>query len=272
MHNRAYSLHPKASSTAKQHPLASITHRRIDLVRGGMQKEIIVDSLTLAKHSLEELGAGEHVLYINTLASHDAIEQAAQKLSARRAAKMIAYSTAGVPLSQKLDFLLALAQEKKVKVVILNSIDFAARSSNQKKALVYFMRELRDMLGCRVIAYTYQSDTPMQGAFGDLKWLCDTVTDIGEWRTGRINHLEVQIVNASIAAEQFVDALQAEEQCVAELQVEEIDGSTDRDAMSSISIDEFLASGSLKTNDLGVERATLEPELEHEEAMELEYA
>ena len=248
-----------------QHPLAQPTHARIDMCYEGEQEEIMHNSLTLTKQSAEQLATGEHVLYINTLASPKAIAQVAEKISERTAAKVLSFSASCTPLIQKLEFLRNLVETKKVRVIVVNSIDWAARSSNQKKAFVHFLRQMRDDHDCQVIVYTFLT-LPRDGSYAHLRWLCDTTTPIGQWRWERPGSYKKTYINSNVAVQHFMEEMEGTRA------VEPVAKSHGPEAFEIMPLHEFFAAPPLKINDLQPQNERVvveEEELIEEEELEL---
>jgi hypothetical protein len=239
-----------------QHPYSQKTDRAVAYYYGGTEAAALKDSMTLIRQSAAEMRGGEHVLCINTLTSAREIERASDSISSRSAGKVITYTLTSNTLAHRLEFLKLLVVQKKVRVVVINSIDFAARTSSQCKSLVHWIREMRDAHDCRVVTYGIHAPHEL-GAMGQLKWISETCEGLGEWRNkekfeptmlgGEFMTFEEE--RPQDVMRSFVEDLGKEEPIASDVQV-------DLPAYSRTTIDEFLTSTSLKINDLtGAQRA-----------------
>jgi hypothetical protein len=180
----------------KTHPLAIPTHPRIDVCFGGHQERIIKDTFTLVRQALRYLSAGEHVLYMNTLASKKHVEEVADAISARHAAKIAVFAESGNDLMERLKMLTLMIQAKNVRVVVLNSFDFATQNSRQRLAIVHWVRTLRDDLGVRVIIYSLHRPGDF-GAMGQLKLIADSIEETADWRKAPPQSFEQGVLNTT---------------------------------------------------------------------------
>jgi hypothetical protein len=176
-------LHPMRKIIPTHHPLSTSISSGVFLYTNATQSGIMQDSLLLAKHSAEQLQQGEHVLYINTLAQHKLVEQCAEKINQRSKGKITVFSATSSEMMQKLDFLRHTISAKKVKLVILNSFEFAALHSRQKVRLIEWIRSVRDGLDCRVVVYSMQELYEPVGAIKQLRWLAERSEECGDWRS-----------------------------------------------------------------------------------------
>lgn len=190
----------------KNHPLAQPTHARIDVCFGGDQESVVKDSLTIMRQAVMYLSHGEHVLYINTLAAHKQIDEVAKAVSIRQAAKVLAFTQYGTELTQRLTMLRTLVEEKNVRVVVMNSLDFATQNSRQRIAIVHWLREMRDELDVRVIVYSLHEPAKF-GAMGQLGWIADTVEEVGRWRLESTPEPITERPNANTAIKAMLDEI-----------------------------------------------------------------
>jgi hypothetical protein len=245
------SIHFLLKTLVRQHPYSQKTDKAVAYYYGGTEAQALKDSMTLIRQSAAEMRGGEHVLCINTLTSAREIECAADSISTRSAGKVITYTLTSSTLTHRLEFLKLLVAQKQVRVVVINSIDFAARTSSQCKSLVHWIREMRDVHDCRVVTYGIHEPHEL-GAMGQLKWISETCEGVGEWRNkekfdpltmgGEFVTFEEERPQDVMRA--FVNELGREEPIVSDVYV-------DLPAYSRTTIDEFLATTSLKINDLG---------------------
>ncbi len=154
--------------------------RGIEYYYNGPEAETLRASFKQMKRAAERMRAGEHVLYINALTSPREVEAVAESVSNRHRGKVLTYSVTSTSLAARLQFITLTCAAKKVRTIILNSIDFAARTTNQKKALVHFLREMRDVHECRVIVYGIHAPTD-DGAVGQLKYVTERALRYDQW-------------------------------------------------------------------------------------------
>jgi hypothetical protein len=121
------------------HPLAIPGLASINLFTKGRQASVIRDSFLLMKQAAPLLAKGENVLYINTLTSADVVEKVADKISARYDREVCTYTASSRNVMQRLEFLQHTISSKKIKLVILNSFEFAAIYSRQKNCLATWL-------------------------------------------------------------------------------------------------------------------------------------
>jgi hypothetical protein len=169
----------------KTHPLVIPSYARIDVCYGGNREMTLRDSLMIARQSVGYLSAGEHVLYINSLAQNDAIDDFAETISERHAAKVLAYHGSSRDFRQKLEMLSKMIEEKQVRVVVMNAIDLLAIGSKQKLAIVHWIQGLRDAKGVRVVVYSLMPIGTL-GAMGTLRLIADTVFETCEWHHSNV--------------------------------------------------------------------------------------
>jgi hypothetical protein len=239
-----------------RHPLSLRTHARIDICEGGSQAAVMKDSLTLLKHSADALSAQEHVLYINTIASPDAVATIADKISQRQAGKVLTFSAANSKLSERLQFLKLMCVVKNVRSIILTTFDFAAITSKQRTSLVHWLRDMRDGHGVQVTVYAVWP-ARSEGALAQLAWFADSLAKTGEWMHER-DQLQASLrtmQNATRVAEEFSAEMPEVEASVEESHIDHIDSPfalpRDLSLVSSMTVDEFLAAQSLKNKELG---------------------
>ncbi|HET6511738.1 MAG TPA: hypothetical protein VFH43_06070 [Candidatus Kapabacteria bacterium] len=158
------------------HPLAQPTHARIDINYGSRQREVIKDSVKFTRDAIVHLDAGDHILCLNTITSHKRMEMLMDSISERHAAKVKTFSESGAELIEHLPMLTKMVEDKRVRIIILNSLDFATQSPRQRTQLVHWLRKMRDDFEVRVIVYTMNEPAKF-GATGQLAWIADTVEE-----------------------------------------------------------------------------------------------
>ncbi|HET6512257.1 MAG TPA: hypothetical protein VFH43_08700 [Candidatus Kapabacteria bacterium] len=154
--------------------------RAIEYYYGGPQAETLAASYKIMRRAAAELKGGEHVLYLNTLTSAREVEAVADSIAARHHAKVLTITLASAQLAARMQFITHTVAAKKVRVIVLNSLDFAARTSNQRKALVHWLREMRDMHDCRVVVYGIHAPS-VDGAMAQLKYICERSISHQDW-------------------------------------------------------------------------------------------
>lgn len=186
------------------HPLTTYNYARIDVCCGGNQEKIMKDTFTLTRQMIERLKKGEHVLYMNTLASAKMVEEAADAISARHAAKVLTFSESGTELTEKLAMLSLLIERKNVRMIVLNSFDFATQNTRQRVAIVQWARRMRDDHHASVVIYMLHRPSEF-GAMGQLALVADSIQDTAEWRTEQpFDALERKTINTTHALEQII--------------------------------------------------------------------
>lgn len=189
------------------HPLSTQTRPQIHLYTKGKQATILRDSYLLMKEAAPKLEKDASLLYINTLTSASSVEQLADKLSERYDRKLCTFSASSRVIMQKLDFLEHTITAKNVKLVIINSFEFAAIFSRQKTLLASWLREMRDAYGLRIAVYSmYPEQT--HGGLGSLAWLSDRSEQVGDWKYDEeISDTLRKSDNAEAATEEFMKKL-----------------------------------------------------------------
>jgi hypothetical protein len=71
------------------HPLAQISHSRIDIFYGRTQATATEDVMMLMHQSVVAMQRGEHILLINSLCGHDALARSCDKIAKGRPGKVI---------------------------------------------------------------------------------------------------------------------------------------------------------------------------------------
>ncbi|HET6513200.1 MAG TPA: hypothetical protein VFH43_13490 [Candidatus Kapabacteria bacterium] len=164
-----------------QHPISTARTARIDVFFGGNQYDVAEDMMLLMEQTVELLQPEEHIMVLNTMCVHDDLASAADKLGKGKPGKITVYSASGTLLREKLDFLAKTITAKKVRMIILNSWEFAALGSRQKHALAMWLREVRDASKLRVVVYTREKEIPKFGALAMLCHAASSCDDTGAW-------------------------------------------------------------------------------------------
>jgi hypothetical protein len=184
----------------KTHPLATPGQARIALFTKGRQASVIRDSFLLMKQAAPLLPKGDNVLYVNTLTSADIVAEVADKLSARYNREICTFTATSRVIMERLEFLEHTIIAKRIKLVILNSFEFAAIYSRQRSKLATWLREMRDTYGVRMVVYSMYEEQK-SGALGTLSWLADRTQEVGEWQYESDESLSVQEGSLSAAQE-----------------------------------------------------------------------
>jgi hypothetical protein len=169
------------------HPFSQNTQPRIDIFYGRTQMAATDDVMTLAHQSIVSMQRGEHILLINSLCGHDALARSCDKIAKGRPGKVIVYSASGSKLREKFEFLSTLIVAKDVKMLVVNSFEFAACGSRQKHALAHWLREMRDAHNLRVVVYSYENNLPEVGALNALDYTASSVSMVGAWKIGEVS-------------------------------------------------------------------------------------
>ena len=186
------------------HPLAQISHSRIDIQYGRTQATATEDVMMLMHQSVVAMQRGEHILLINSLCGHDALARSCDKIAKGRPGKVIVYSASGTKLRERLEFLSSLISAKDVKLLVVNSFEFAACGSRQKHALAHWLREMRDAHNLRVVVYSIEREEPRVGALYGLSYTASSMSVVGSWRFEELN---VEL-NATEKAVRYADAVE----------------------------------------------------------------
>lgn len=199
----AVSSIPFTTSGMSIHPLAAQSRPRVDLFTKGRQASIIKDSLLLVQQAAKELHDRGNILYINTLTQHAPLEEAAEKISARGKCKVVTFSASGQYFMDRLAMLQHTVHVKNVKLVVLNSFEFAAFESRQRSRIVQWLRELRDGEGVRIVVYSQHDEQRLSA----LMWLADSVEETAQWRRDTAMKDLIVQQNSIDATLEFVEAL-----------------------------------------------------------------
>src|SRR5688500_15126951 len=111
------------------HPLAQISHSRIDILYRRTHATATEHVMLLMHQSVVAMQRGEHILLINSLCGHDALARSCDKITKGRSGEVIVYSASGTKLRERLEFLSSLISAKDVKLLVVNSFEFAACGS-----------------------------------------------------------------------------------------------------------------------------------------------
>ncbi len=249
----------------KNHPLAVLSHARIDLFTRGRQANTIRDSFILLKQSVRQLPVGDGVLYINTLTTADVVIDVAEKLSKRYNREISTFSGPSKLIMERLEMIGQMISVKRIKLVILNSFEFAAIYSRQRNRLAVWLREMRDEHGIRIVVYSSHASQSI-GAHGVLSGLAERVQDVGAWQYESDDSLTTQ-ESPLLAAQEFSKMLEHETD-----ETSEETFWVDRPMVHDfVDFSKKLMHSALKNNDLSAV-ATREEEVEVIDEEELEYA
>jgi hypothetical protein len=152
-----------------------------------------------------------------------------------------------------------MIQAKNVRVVVLNSFDFATQNSRQRLAIVHWVRTLRDDLGVRVIIYSLHRPGDF-GAMGQLKLIADSIEETADWRKAPPQSFEQGVLNTTSTLKEILSEVEAIDH-VNEAPSPFIRGNNER---MGVPIQKY-ASDPLIYNDLEVMIAREEVEVEEEE-------
>jgi hypothetical protein len=291
-------------STNTTHPVTSEVKPRIDVYYGKRQDDAAEDVMTLVHQSMPMLRPNQGILIINALCVHDDLIAAIDRIAKPGNAAAYIYSACGSKLREKFAFLSNLIAAKNVRLLVLNSFEFAAYGSRQKHALCNWLREMRDAHKLRVVIYSLERAVPKFGALANIEYASSSTAEVGKWRYEDNYKQNFHFPNAADASLQYAEDAVASEVAVTEVAVTEvaatekqviepaaIENSTINDAalptasqlhamtmqrrhwhrtLNIISADDLT--GSLKNKDLqprGAHSEAVEPELQAEE---MEYA
>jgi hypothetical protein len=191
------------------HPMSVARGPRIDIFFGGNQSRMAEDMMLMMHQSLPHLQKDEHILLLNALCVHDDLAAASDKLSKGHKAKILVYSASGRMLREKLEFLSHLVVAKQVRMIVLNSWEFAACGSRQKHALAHWLREMRDGNKVRVVVYSLEKECPRHGALPQLAYTANSTDEMGEWRWHNKYASGEFYPNATETANEYAQAVEA---------------------------------------------------------------
>jgi hypothetical protein len=197
------------------HPITLEKNSRIDIYFGKRERDAAEDVMTLIHQTLPNMKKDETVLVINALCNHDDLVEAVDKIGRKQAAKALVYTASGAKLREKLEFLSTLIAAKNVRMLILNSFEFAACGSRQKHALAHWLREMRDAHRLQVVVYSCAPDAPRNGALFNLGYAASSTVEVGKWRYEEDYQSEYHTTTASEASLQYAANVIASEDAAA---------------------------------------------------------
>lgn len=191
-----------------EHPISLEKNPRIDIFFGKRQHETSEDMMVLMHQTLPTMERGETILVINALCVHDDLARSVDRIAKGKPGKVHVFSASGVKLREKLEFLSLLISQKRVRMLVLNSFEFAACGSRQKHALSHWLREMRDAHKLRVIVYSCAPELPKFGALADLGFVANSTDEVGEWRWHNDYKNGRHGINATEMAVRYADAVE----------------------------------------------------------------
>jgi hypothetical protein len=210
-----------------QHPISLEKNPRIDIFFGKRQHEAAEDMMVLMHQTLPTMERGETILVINSLCVHDDLARSVDRVAKGKPGKVHVYSASGVKLREKLEFLSLLISQKRVRMLVVNSFEFAACGSRQKHALAHWLREMRDAHKLRVIVYSCARECPKFGALADLSFVANSTDEVGEWRWHNNYQNGSFGINATEMAVRYADAV---EKLAKEMREKNAEGKSDEKA------------------------------------------
>lgn len=113
-------------------------------------------------------------------------------------------------LTERLKMLTIMIEQKNVRLVVLNSFDFATQNSRQRLAIVHWARKMRDDLGVSIAIYMLHRPSDF-GAMGQLALLADSIKETAEWRHTQPSEFPDHItINTTLALQEIIEELKAE--------------------------------------------------------------
>lgn len=212
------------------------------------------DMMLLLDQSVPHLQKDENILLINSLCVHDDLARASDKLSKGHKGKILVYSASGRMLREKLDFLSKLIVAKQVKLLVLNSWEFAACGSRQKHALAHWLREMRDGNKVRIVVYSREPKCPEFGALPLLGYTANSTDEMGEWRWHDKYTKDQFFPNATETVLEYMEAREAERSDAAASDVADQSGTSvsrkKRGVLEFIPVGDILKAQALKNKEL----------------------
>lgn len=203
------------------HPLTSEGKPRIDIYYGRRQDDAAEDVMTLVHQSMPALRSDQGILIINALCVHDTLIAALERIAKPGNASAYVYSACGPKLREKFGFLSHLIAAKNIRLLVLNSFEFAAYGSRQKHALCNWLREMRDAHKLRVVIYSLERQMPKFGALSNIGYASSSTAEVGKWRYEEDYKENHHFANATDASLQYAEDVVASEAAVTESKVTE---------------------------------------------------
>lgn len=175
-------------------------------MHGGHQTDAMDDIMTLMHQSVVAMQRGEKIMVINSLCGHDELARACDRIGKGQPGKIMVYSAYGAKLREKFDFLSATIVARNIRMIVVNSFEFAAIGSRQKQAFAAWLRAMRDAHKLRIVVYSYERESPRQGALSGLSYVSNYVDKVGEWQREEVP--AAAMLNATDVAESYADAVE----------------------------------------------------------------
>jgi hypothetical protein len=141
-----------------------------------------------------------------------------------------------------------------VKLLVVNSFEFAACGSRQKHALAHWLREMRDAHNLRVVVYSIEREEPRVGALYGLSYTASSMSVVGSWRFEELN---VEL-NATEKAVRYADAV---EQIDNEIRQKKAEESRKAEAIKQEATTQAVASTAKKPTGMTMPRRELQSKL-----------
>jgi hypothetical protein len=175
---------PSPVNSSLIHPLAVQDKERIDILYGGSEREVLKESIDLARDIMAHgLADDEQILYVNTLTSARAFEPHWRRAlkDIRQNRRFNTITLLEQSLAQKLDFLKKVIEEKNIRFFILNGFEFATLTSRHRIQIFFWLKSLRDQYGASVIIFTH-SGPRKYGTLGQMRFVSETCEEVGAYK------------------------------------------------------------------------------------------
>lgn len=165
----------------KLHPLSQVSTSRIDMLYGGSADEVFEETVTIARQVARRLkDPEERVMYINTIDGPEAIEEQMARLRKRDSDRIFRLTATPETFSDKLEYARICVKNQKVKLIIMNSFEFAAMTPRHRSNVLVFLHWAKTKLRCRIVVVTMRPPTKV-GTIGQLRYIARSAAEIGAW-------------------------------------------------------------------------------------------
>jgi hypothetical protein len=164
------------------HPVLLQDSLRIDMIYGGDESSAMDESIKITRDYLNHIESDQPILYINTLVSRREFEMQAERLINRHPKKRLLSQATYLDgtFMDQLRFFEQTIRSKGVRLVLINSFEFAAKDSRTRAELMFWIKKVRDELNASVILFSQRK--PSAGALGALRYMAKTVAEVGAYK------------------------------------------------------------------------------------------
>jgi hypothetical protein len=155
---------------------------RIDVRYGGTVDQVERESVAIAEAYMSTLSSRKSLLYINTLSPDvemgSMLYEFKKSLRTEQLRERFRFETfEGDEIIERKHLIVDLVEEFNLRVLILNSFDFASTSYKNRRRLFNTLKFLRDHLRLHIIVYTRREPKRAEvGVMSDLAWLAASVS------------------------------------------------------------------------------------------------